>query len=162
MTTVAASRSVKIKHIRQTIIKSKATVKPAKIRSAETTFTKKAIITAPQTFHMTDYKQARKPIARISLSRVISRLQHDLKQYFYYPRLARQENIQGAVILGFAINLQGEIKNIHLVKSSGFAILDNAAEDALRQLDQLNWGQDYLHRDNRHIELPVIYKLTES
>ncbi len=162
MATVAVSRSAEIKHARQTIIKPKAAVKPAKIKPAETTVTKKTTITAAQPFHTAYYKQARKPIARISLSRIISRLQHDLKQYFYYPRLARRENIQGAVILGFAINLQGEIKNIHLVKSSGFAILDDAAEDALRQLDRLNWEQDYLQRDNRHIELPVIYKLTES
>ncbi|NOZ37338.1 MAG: energy transducer TonB [Gammaproteobacteria bacterium] len=104
----------------------------------------------------------KKTTSRINLSQVISRLQQDLKQYFYYPRLARRKNIQGAVILGFAINRLGEINNIRIVKSSGFAVLDIAAEDALRQLDQLHWEQGYLQRNNQHIELPVIYQLTES
>lgn len=153
--TTPVSRASKIRQARQTIAKP-AQTSPINTQNAKTT------ITAAQPFRTNHHTQTRKPTAQISLSRVISRLRQDLKQYFYYPRLARQKNIQGAVILGFAINLQGKIKNIHLVKSSGFAILDNAAEDALRQLNRLSWEQDYLQRNNRHLELPVIYKLTES
>jgi len=111
-------------------------------------------------------QRLKKTVSGISLNRVVSRLQQELKQYFYYPRLAQRRNIQGTVILGFAITLQGEINNIRIVKSSGFAILDMAAEDALQKLQQLDWAQDrdrrYLQRDNSNIKLPVIYKLTES
>jgi len=107
-----------------------------------------------------------KTVSGISQNRVISRLQLELKQYFYYPRLAQRKNIQGTVILGFAINPQGTLTNIRIVKSSGFAVLDMAAEDALQKLRQLDWDQDsdrrYLQRDNSNIKLPVIYRLTES
>ncbi len=111
-------------------------------------------------------QNSKKPVSEISQNRVISRLQLELKQYFYYPRLAQRKNIQGTVIIGFAINLQGQINNIRILKSSGFSILDMAAEDALQKLRQLDWGQErdrpYLQRDNSDIKLPVIYKLTES
>ncbi len=92
-------------------------------------------------------------------SRVISQLQRKLKQYFYYPRLARRKNIQGAVVIGFAIDPRGTLTNIRVIKSSGFAILDMAAEDALLKLDHLDDNQ-YGQTDN--LELPVIYKLTEG
>lgn len=146
---------------RQSIVKPKATAKIAQIELAKTARAKKTTTIFPLSPTI-NRKLAKNSTSRINLSRVISRLQQDLKQYFYYPRLARRKNIQGAVILGFAINRQGKINNVRIVKSSGFAILDIAAEDALRQLDQLHWEQDYLQRNNQHIELPVIYQLTES
>lgn len=99
------------------------------------------------------------PASSNNHSRVISQLRHKLKQYFYYPRLARRKNIQGAVVLGFAIDPRGTLTNIRVIKSSGFAILDMAAEDALLKLDHLDDNQ-YGQTDN--LELPVIYKLTEG
>ncbi len=147
---------------RHSIIKPKVTAKTAQMKPAETARARITTTLASRPSPTAQHALSKKPAAQISLSRIISRLHQDLKQYFYYPRLARRENIQGGVVLGFAINRQGKIKNIHVVKSSGFAILDFAAEDALRQLDKLNWNRDYLQHNNRHIELPVIYKLTES
>ncbi len=154
------TKPTKLQPPRQTIIKPEVITKTEQTDTTE-------IVTAKtgsqlQPFAPTSHEPTKKPASRINLSRVISRLQQDLKSYFYYPRLARRKNIEGGVILGFAINRQGKIKNIRIVKSSGFAILDTAAEDALRQLDQLHWEQDYLQRNNQHIELPVIYQLTES
>ncbi len=102
---------------------------------------------------------ADKPTPANNHHRVISQLRHKLKQYFYYPRLAQRKNIQGTVVIGFAIDLRGTLTNIRVIKSSGFAILDMAAEDALLKLDHLDDNQ-YGQTDN--LELPVIYKLTEG
>ncbi|HEB56254.1 MAG TPA: energy transducer TonB [Gammaproteobacteria bacterium] len=144
----------------------KTLVKPEVIAKTRQTVSVKPVAPKPdsalQPATASSHAPAKKSASRISLSRVISRLQQDLKQYFYYPRLAQRRNIQGSVVLGFAISQQGKINHIRIIKSSGFAILDFAAEDALRQLNQLHWEQDYLQRNNQQIALPVIYQLTES
>lgn len=141
-------------------------IKPSVIaKTRQTDFVKTVAVKAgsvPQPGTAISREPTKKPASHISLSRVISRLQRDLKQYFYYPRLARRKNIQGSVVLGFAISQQGKINHIRIVKSSGFAILDFAAEDALRKLNQLHWEQNYLQGNNQQIELPVTYQLTES
>lgn len=160
-TTLAKTDALRHSLIKPKVIKPKVAAKTAQTEPAATAGAGTATTIAARSSPI-KHVLSKKPAAQISLSRVISRLRQDLKQYFYYPRLARRQNIQGGVVLGFAINRQGKINNIHIVKSSGFAILDFAAEDALRQLDRLNWNRDYLQRNNRHIELPVIYKLTES
>ena len=97
----------------------------------------------------------------ISRAQIISRLHKDLQQYFYYPPLAQRKNIQGTVTLGFAITHQGLIHDIQVIKSSGFAILDLAAEDALQQIKHVDWIHDRITEDNIDIELPVRFILTE-
>lgn len=95
-------------------------------------------------------------------ARILSRLHRDFSQFFYYPPLARRRNIQGAVTLGFGINGQGTIYDIQIVKSSGYALLDMAARDAMQRLDHVDWIRDQLNDDPIQLELPVIYRLTES
>lgn len=148
----------------QPVIKPERTAKAVQAKLTATA--KNALSKALRPFPTDSRIPLRKTVSGITQNRVISRLQLELKQYFYYPRLAQRQNIQGTVILGFAINLQGTLTNIRIVKSSGFAVLDIAAEDALQKLHQLDWDQDrdrhYLQRDNSNIRLPVIYRLTES
>ncbi len=149
---------------RQTITKPGPSVKTVPVELAATA--KNTPNKESRSPSATSLRPLKETVSSISQNHVISRLQQELKQYFYYPRLAQRKNIQGTVILGFAINPQGTLTNIRIVKSSGFAVLDMAAEDALQKLQQLNWDQDrdrrYLQRDNSSIKLPVIYKLTES
>lgn len=121
---------------------------------AQTTEEKLTTETQPPT-------RTEKPTAARNHNRVISRLQDKLKQYFYYPRLAQRKNIQGTVVIGFAINLRGTLTNIRVVKSSGFAILDIAAEEALIKVHHLDASQNWA-TDKSDLELPVIYKLTEG
>jgi len=151
--------SGKAHEARQTVIKPEPIAKKAQAKLTATTNTLGPLPTARP-------GPLAKTVSAISQNHVISRLQLELKQYFYYPRLAQRQNIQGTVIIGFAINLQGQINNIRILKSSGFAVLDMAAEDALQKLRQIDWDQErdrpYLQRDNSDIKLPVIYKLTES
>ncbi len=156
------TKPVKTRESRPLITKPPVAVKPAQTEPAETTKIQKTTITAPHASPAARHKLTENPAAaRLNMSRVISRVQRDLKQYFYYPRLARRKDIQGTVILGFAINLRGTLVNIHVVKSSGFAILDMAAEDALLKLHHLDGYEDW-QADNHFLELPVIYRLTES
>ena len=95
-------------------------------------------------------------------ARVLQQIRHDLAQYFYYPPLARRKGMQGTVLLGFGISGQGAIRNIRVVKSSGYAILDLAAQDAMQRLDKLNWYAALMPGKDMDLELPVIFRLTEG
>jgi len=95
-------------------------------------------------------------------ARILNQLRHDLSQYFYYPPLARRQGLQGTVLLGFEVSGQGNIHDIRVVKSSGYAILDLAAQDAMQRLDTLSWYAALMHGKDLDLELPVIFRLTEG
>jgi len=81
---------------------------------------------------------------------------------FSYPLLARQRNWQGEVRLGLRVEANGRLSHIHVVKSSGYTILDRAAERSLEQIaavpDAVNWLR------GRHFDtvIPVEYRLIDS
>ena len=106
--------------------------------------------------------QAKAINTAMNRARILSQIRHDLSQYFYYPPLARRKGMQGTVLLGFGISGQGAIRNIRIVKSSGYAILDLAAQDAMQRLDKLNWYAALMHGKDMDLELPVIFRLTEG
>ena len=93
---------------------------------------------------------------------ILSQIRHDLSQYFYYPPHARRKGMQGTVLLSFEISGQGAVHDIRIVKSSGYAILDLAAQDAMQRLDKLSWYAALMHGKNMDLELPVIFRLTEG
>ena len=93
---------------------------------------------------------------------IVARLRQDLSQYFYYPPLARRNGMQGTVLLSFGISGQGIVHDIRIVKSSGYAILDLAAQDAMQRLDKLSWYAALMHDKGMDLELPVIFRLTEG
>lgn len=95
-------------------------------------------------------------------ARILSQIRHDLSQYFYYPPHARRKGMQGTVLLSFGISGQGTVHDIRVVKSSGYAILDLAAQDAMQRLDKLSWYAALMHGKNMDLELPVIFRLTEG
>jgi TonB family protein len=95
-------------------------------------------------------------------ARILRQIRHDLTQYFYYPPHARRKGMQGTVLLSFGISGQGAVHDIRIVKSSGYAILDLAAQDAMQRLDKLSWYATLMHGKNMDLELPVIFRLTEG
>jgi|GEM_PF-5767641 len=48
--------------------------------------------------------------------------------YYFYPQKARENNWQGVVWIKVKIDREGKIKNIKILRSSGYAILDNTAQ----------------------------------
>ncbi len=50
-----------------------------------------------------------------------------------YPERARKEGWEGVVVLKFWVTPEGAVKNIQLVRSSGYPELDNSAKSALSQ-----------------------------
>ncbi|MGN7610774.1 energy transducer TonB [Magnetococcales bacterium HHB-1] len=63
------------------------------------------------------------------------RMQKRIQFYWRYPASAKRKNITGALSLQFAINSRGKLVHLKLVRSSGHAMLDEAAINAVRQAE---------------------------
>lgn len=49
-----------------------------------------------------------------------------------YPALARERGEEGALLLRLRINANGQVQRLHLLRSSGHSLLDEAAIETLR------------------------------
>jgi protein TonB len=89
-----------------------------------------------------------------------------LSRHLQYPLRARRRGWEGEVLLGFHVDHQGLLGNIHLARSSGYASLDRSAINALRKVKTipLQQGDATLEAGFRpmDLQLPVIYQLHEG
>lgn len=72
-----------------------------------------------------------------------------------YPQAAQDRGIEGNVLLAVTVSPQGTALQVHITDSSGFAILDNAAREAVsnwRFLPALQGGQPAQGRVNIPVE----------
>lgn len=51
----------------------------------------------------------------------------------HYPKSARKHNIQGKVLLEVVVSSKGDAQHVTIVNSSGFSVLDRAAENAVKR-----------------------------
>lgn len=93
---------------------------------------------------------------------VISRLHHELEQYFRYPLLARRNGWQGKVVLGLNVDARGSIGNVHIKSGSGYHILDQSALDAMLKIRQIQASEHWFATDKLEIIIPVIYRLQKG
>jgi len=88
-------------------------------------------------------------------------LQKELSKYFYYPASAQRKNWEGLVVLSFTIMPDGVIKKIHINKSSGYDVLDDAAIEALAEVKKHEELALAVNGSSLERLLPVTYKLTD-
>jgi len=91
--------------------------------------------------------------------RVLSRIRSHLDQYFFYPLLAQREGWQGRVLLGFSVEANGAIRNIHVAVGSGYSILDHSAVSALSRLDTISEAGNWLRGKRLVLQMPVVFRL---
>lgn len=93
---------------------------------------------------------------------LLGELRTRLSWHLTYPPLARSRGWEGTVLLSLRVESDGALDKIRLERSSGYAVLDNAALNSLKRLDHLVEARG--GRRSRHIDmqLPVIYQLTEN
>jgi protein TonB len=81
-----------------------------------------------------------------------------LNDYFKYPAIARRRGWEGEVLLSLSIEYDGRLDNIHLVKSSGYTLLDNSAIEAVNKIKSIPGEYETVV----NIQIPVIYRLREG
>lgn len=87
-----------------------------------------------------------------------------IREEFNYPILAKRRGWEGEVLLGFDLSGDGNINNVEVLRSSGYALLDRNASKTLSNigtinpvtLRQLNWAG--IHQ----LQLPIIYRLNRG
>lgn len=116
----------------------------------------------------TEQKRILKTALRIEQQNfLLGEIQHQLSQYLSYPIRAQRRGWQGEVMVGFHVDKQGFLHNIHLTQTSGYSLLDNATLSAIAKVKYIplsSWFKN--NRDeNFHptaLQLPVKYQLTNS
>ncbi len=71
-----------------------------------------------------------------------------------YPEKARRMGIEGKVIISFVISEGGAINDVKIIKSSGYALLDDAVKDALFKVSRFRKKPERLL-----VQLPVEFRL---
>lgn len=82
-----------------------------------------------------------------------------LLPHFDYPPLARRRGWQGRVRIGLLVKADGDLSGIHLIESSGYALLDKAAIKNVSQLRNVPAAGRWLNGRNLDVILPVTYRL---
>ncbi len=85
-----------------------------------------------------------------------------LAPYFHYPLLAREEGWEGRVLLHLRVEADGRLDGIRLVRSSGYAVLDTAAERSLGHVARLPKATALLRGSAFDLLVPIVYRLSES
>jgi protein TonB len=75
-----------------------------------------------------------------------------------YPERAKREGWEGTVLLEVLINSQGDPERVAVARSSGFALLDNAAREAVKgwRFRPASMGE---HRIASVERVPVVFRL---
>lgn len=85
-----------------------------------------------------------------------------LYEYFgrvvQYPRTARQTGIQGTVFVGFVVEKDGTISNVHLIRGIGGGC-DEEALNAIRNMPPWEPGRMGIHRVRVRYSLPIVFSL---
>ncbi len=86
------------------------------------------------------------------------RLAHHIEKR--YPRLARQRGWEGEVLLGFRIDPQGRIGDIHIARSSGYPLLDRSALKSLARIKRIPLTTPRLS-ETIEMDLAIDYRLED-
>ncbi len=96
----------------------------------------------------------------IDYSWLADSLGHRMAERNRYPHDARRNGWEGQVLLRVTIGAEGDLRDIIVQDSSGYELLDQAAQQAVRQACPLPL-QRKIHRPEVAISLPVVYRLSD-
>lgn len=94
-----------------------------------------------------------------SVNRIKAHLYTDLARHFDYPEMARRRGWEGRVMVAVNVASDGQLQQIRVARSSGFAILDDSALQSLRQVDHITEAVALLNGRRLAMQIPVIYRL---
>ncbi len=97
------------------------------------------------------------PVAGRLLSSVRSALSLAIGRTFSYPLQARRRHWEGEVLLDVELQPGGQIGRVDIIRSSGYALLDNAAVDSVRSIKRLDHGP---LNQSLQLRIPIKYQLT--
>jgi TonB family protein len=82
-----------------------------------------------------------------------------LEEYKEYPLWAQRNNWEGPVGLHFVICRDGKVEDLRVVRSSGFSLLDEAAERTVRRIGRFPSIPKELAMNRLSLDVPLVFKL---
>lgn len=81
----------------------------------------------------------------------------EIERYKFYPDMAKLRGIEGTVYINFYIGQKGTPAGIHVVRSSGSRILDEAGMKTVAMVGTMS----NIHREMRELDImvPITYKI---
>lgn len=76
----------------------------------------------------------------------------------FYPRMARKRGMEGIVLLSVSVSAKGLVSALSIKKSSGFALLDNAAKETVKKW-KFQPAQKGLKAVNAVVDVPIRFSL---
>ena len=86
----------------------------------------------------------------------LRRLRSQIEDTIKYPWAARRRRLAGTVLVELVVRPSGEIEHVAVVGSSHYALLDNAAIEAIRALHPLPFPAELPRRPLR-VQLPIVF-----
>lgn len=77
-----------------------------------------------------------------------------------YPKRAQRRNQQGKATVRFVLMRNGEVKQVELLDSSGYPVLDKAAMRAIEAVSGKLPLPDEINRNSWRLEVPLTFELT--
>lgn len=137
-------------------------------QTAQIKETHQTIIPEPQATPATTQKTTQKKSLRTAQHNfLLGEIQHRLSRHLSYPIRAQRRGWQGEVMVGFQVDKKGFLHNVHLTKTSGYSLLDNAAVSAIEKVKSIPLFLWFEHSQENifhptALQLPVKYRLTNS
>lgn len=99
--------------------------------------------------------------AQVVIDGYRQRLARRLSQAKFYPRLAQRRGMEGKVMVRFVIERSGAIQSVWVEKSSGYAILDEAAVEAVRKMSRFEPFPQEISAPRWEVNFAMAYQLTD-
>lgn len=87
-------------------------------------------------------------------------IRRSIQEHFVYPPFAQRQGWEGEVLVALQLSAEGEIRDIRVVRSSGYRVLDEDALLILRRICSIPNARAWLHGQQYSAQIPIIYRLT--
>ena len=110
---------------------------------------------------LNDYRQETIPLntRRLKYIEYSGQIKQRIYAHWHYPEPARQERIQGQLMLEFGILDTGELAGIEVIKSSGHPSLDHGTVDAILAASPFSPLPNHFRLDRLNIQARFHYRL---
>ena len=133
-----------------------AVVSAPALKSAVKTATQDAPLLEPRNNDVTELDEQQRQ------NHLQSLLHAAFETHFIYPALARRQGWQGRVQVALRVEADGRFSQLRVLRSSGYASLDQDALQTLERIGHLAQARLWLDGRAMQVELPVVYRLLES
>lgn len=98
-----------------------------------------------------------------NIDKELLKYQHSIRKWIsshkIYPGIARRKGIEGVVTVSFSISKNGRLKDIKLITSSNYEILDKAAIRTINNSDPFTPFPESINKNELRLRLAISFKL---